>query len=99
VPTDLEARERRGLRLGVAGMLDAAGARPPWLLLGLAGAMLLAALALLGLALGLCRADRATVPAGADRAAGAAGPGGEDEAEAPGVPQPTPAAPRVSSRA
>jgi hypothetical protein len=66
----------------VAGMLDAAGARPPWLLLGLAGAALLAALALLALALGRLRGDRA--PA---------------QAPAPGVPQPPPAAPRVSSRA
>ena len=72
----------------VAGMLDAAGAHPSWLLLGLAGATLLAALALLALALGLVRADRA---------AGGVGP--DDPDEAPGVPQPPPAAPRVSSRA
>jgi len=76
----------------VAGMLDAAGAHPPWLLLGLAGATLLAALALLALALGLFRADRA---------GGGAGPGdpASAPAPAPGVPQPPPAAPRVSSRA
>ena len=74
----------------VAGMLDAAGAHPPWLLLGLAGATLLAALALLALALalGLVRSDRA---------AGGVGP--DDPEAAPGVPQPPPAAPRVSSRA
>jgi hypothetical protein len=67
----------------VAGMLDAAGARPPWLLLGLAGAALLAALALLAMALGGLRGDRA--PALPARAA----------AQAP----PAPEAPRVRSRA
>jgi len=68
--------------------LAAAGAHPPWVLLGLAGATLLAALALLALALALARADRA---------GGGAGP--DDPEAAPGVPQPPPAAPRVSSRA
>ncbi len=84
----------------VAGMLDAAGAHPPWLLLGLAGATLLAALALLALALDGFRVARATGPAEADSAAGAAGAAGPDDpAPARGVPQPPPVAPRVRSRA
>jgi hypothetical protein len=79
----------------VAGMLDAGGVHPPWLLLGLAGAALPAALALLALALGRLRVDR--TPAAP---AGAGGPGEKPApAPAPGDPQPPAAAPRVSSPA
>ena len=88
----------------VAGLLDAAGARPPWLLLGLAGAALLAALALLALALGgLRRVDHTPAPAAA--AAGSAPapatPGtAEPQAEAEARPEPPPPPrPRVRSRA
>jgi hypothetical protein len=89
----------------VARLLDAAGADPPWLLLGLAGATLLAGLALLAVALGLVRAEHASSPAEAGSATGTAGPGGP-AADPPGPvppasgdPQPPPSAPRVSSRA
>jgi hypothetical protein len=89
----------------VARLLDTAGADPPWLLLGLAGATLLAGLALLAVALGLVRADHAGSPAEAGSATGTAGPG-DPVADPPrpvppasGDSQPPPSAPRVSSPA
>jgi hypothetical protein len=89
----------------VARLLDAAGADPPWLLLGLAGATLLAGLALLAVALGLVRADHASSPAEAGGATGSAGPGDPvtdpsgPAAPASGDSQPPPPSPRVRSRA
>jgi hypothetical protein len=91
----------------VAGMLDAAGARPPWLLLGLAGAALLAALALLALALGSFRADRAPAPpapapppaeAASARAAGEASPSPATPPAPAGTGAEAGDGPRVSSR-
>jgi len=68
----------------VAGLLDAGGTRPAWLLLGLAGAALLAAVALLALAVAGCR----------DGDAAPAVPGGT--ADAAGTGDPVPAATRLS---
>jgi hypothetical protein len=75
----------------VARLLAAAGADPPWLLLGLGGAALLTALALLALALGAVRAGAAAEQASAGSAADT--PDSDPTAQTP------PAVPRVSSRA
>jgi hypothetical protein len=79
----------------VAHLLEAGGARPAWLPLGLAAAVLLTAAALLVLALARCRDGAAA----ADTAAAGADPG--DPAPAPpgdpgGVPRTS--APPLSSR-
>jgi hypothetical protein len=76
----------------VARLLDAAGADPPWLLLGLGGAALLAALALLALALGVVRAG------GAAEDQTSVG-GAADTPDSDPTVQPPPAVPRVSSPA
>jgi hypothetical protein len=73
------------LAAAMAGLLDAGGTRPAWLLLGLAGAALLAAVALLVLAVAGCRDGDA---------AATAVPG--DTADAAGTGDPVPAATRLS---
>ena len=83
----------------VARLLEAGGARPAWLPLGLAAAALLTAAALLVLALARCRDGAAAPAAAADTAAAGADPG--DPAPAPpgdpgGVPRTS--APPLSSR-
>jgi hypothetical protein len=83
----------------VARLLEAGGARPAWLPLGLAAAALLTAAALLVLALARCRDGTAAPAAAADTAAAGADPG--DPAPAPpgdpgGVPRTS--APALSSR-